>query len=144
MISRIVKDNALSDLPASCFGSDPQSAITLGHYQRQMAAQQAAAKAAMGLNATVRLQKGKSGGCVAWQMLRDQGCGDRAKRRAFWQQFPPWKVVKAIDLPAFVVKLGFIPVTHQRAYPFGFSAYLISMCQKHLCEGVVGSQVKHI
>jgi hypothetical protein len=42
------------------------------------------------------------------------------------------------------MKLGFIPVTHQRAYPFGFSAYLISMCQKHLREGEVGSQMKHI
>lgn len=55
MISRIVKDNTLADLPASCFGPDPEGAITLGHHQRQMAAQQSATRAAMGPNAAMRL-----------------------------------------------------------------------------------------
>ena len=66
VVSRIVKNNALADLPASCFAPDSRGAITLGNLQRQMAAQQAATRAAMGLNATVRLRKAKSGGRMAW------------------------------------------------------------------------------
>ena len=36
MISRIVKDNTLADLPASGFGPDPQGAITLRHRSKAL------------------------------------------------------------------------------------------------------------